>query len=301
MNNSSQPVLIGEVLFDQFENGISVLGGAPFNVAWHLQGFGQSPIFISRIGKDEYGEKIMETMQNWGMSTTGLQLDNSYSTGKVEIALNNGQPSFDICDQVAYDYIDLRQIDDALSDNAVSLLYHGSLAARHEQVYDVILQLRQASEQSFVDINLRPPWWNKEKIIKLMQGASWLKVNDDELISLTGADNKLTSMIDATKDIMQEHDISSIILTLGAEGAFIVQHDQVFQTEPVKVNDIKDTVGAGDAFSSICILGMTEGWDIQSTLIRAAEFAAKICQQEGATQANSGLYDNFRRKWELSE
>ena len=39
----TQPLIFGEVLFDQFEDGSSVLGGAPFNVAWHLQAFGMQP------------------------------------------------------------------------------------------------------------------------------------------------------------------------------------------------------------------------------------------------------------------
>ena len=45
--------IFGEVLFDCFPDGREVLGGAPFNVAWHLHAFGQSPVFVSRVGDDE--------------------------------------------------------------------------------------------------------------------------------------------------------------------------------------------------------------------------------------------------------
>ena len=44
--------VFGEVLFDHFPDGRRVLGGAPFNVAWHLQAFGEAPRFISRVGAD---------------------------------------------------------------------------------------------------------------------------------------------------------------------------------------------------------------------------------------------------------
>jgi fructokinase len=300
MPNASQPVVMGEVLFDLFEDGQAILGGAPFNVAWHLQGFDQSPLFISCVGEDKYGETINRTMQEWGMLTTGVQVDPEHSTGNVKVKLQNGQPSFDICNEVAYDYIDLRQADEALSNNAIPLLYHGSLAARHERGYDAILQMRQATASSFVDINLRPPWWNRQKVLKLIQGANWLKLNDDELISLTGVNNNLANMIEAVKDLLQEYDIESIILTRGEHGAVIISADDVVQSTPVQVKDLKDTVGAGDAFSSICILGLLLGWDTACMLNRATEFAAKICQQHGATQPDYALYESCKRKWQLT-
>ncbi|NIR30149.1 MAG: carbohydrate kinase, partial [Gammaproteobacteria bacterium] len=56
----ARPVVFGEVLFDQFEDGDAVLGGAPFNVAWHLQGLGLRPFFASRIGEDRLGERVRE-------------------------------------------------------------------------------------------------------------------------------------------------------------------------------------------------------------------------------------------------
>ena len=73
--------VFGEVLFDHFPDGSKVLGGAPFNVAWHLQAFGLSPRFISRVGDDEDGEQIKSAMQAWGMSLSGLQTDRKLPTG----------------------------------------------------------------------------------------------------------------------------------------------------------------------------------------------------------------------------
>ena len=299
MNNKLQAVIIGEVLFDLFEDGQAILGGAPFNVAWHLQGFGQSPLFISRIGQDKYGEQINKTMQDWGMDVTGLQHDSQHSSGMVKVMLDNGQPSFDICDEVAYDYIDLAAADAALVNIPSPFLYHGSLSARHPQVFDLIQQFRQGAMSSFVDINLRPPWWDKSSVLKLMQGADCLKVNDDELMTLTGVNNESSKMVDAAKGLMQEHDIDSVIITRGADGALLITQDDVIQSRPVAVSRMQDTVGAGDAFSSVCMLGMIENWDDVITLERASEFAAKICEQRGATSRNTALYDFYKGQWQL--
>lgn len=299
MSDKLQPIIFGEVLFDLFEDGQAVLGGAPFNVAWHLQGFGQSPIFISRIGQDKYGEQINKTMLAWGMNAKGLQIDTQHSTGIVKVMLDKGQPSFDICDDVAYDYINIADADSCLVNVSSPFLYYGSLAARHPQVYDTIQQLRQGAETSFVDINLRPPWWDKNKVTNLMQEASWLKVNDDELMMLTGANNESADLIDAAKDLMQEHNIEIIIVTQGGQGALCISEDNVIHARPVKVNDMQDTVGAGDAFSSVCMLGMIHHWEHPVILERASEFAAKICEQRGATSQDTALYDFYKTQWQL--
>ncbi len=75
MSNKNRLVIYGEVLFDCFPDGSNVLGGAPFNVAWHCQAFGLNPLFISRVGNDRQGEQVKQEMQNWSMRTDGLQLD----------------------------------------------------------------------------------------------------------------------------------------------------------------------------------------------------------------------------------
>lgn len=77
------PVIIGEVLFDVFPQGESVLGGAPFNVAWHLQGLGLKPMMISAVGDDHHGEQVIQKMEHWGMDVQGMQLDTQIGRAHV--------------------------------------------------------------------------------------------------------------------------------------------------------------------------------------------------------------------------
>ena len=115
-----RPCIFGEVLFDHFPDGTRVLGGAPFNVAWHLQAFGRRPRFISRVGRDPEGEAVREAMRTWGMDTTGLQTDPRQPTGRVSVLFDDGEPSYDIVHPCAYDAIEavaagLRRLRTALS------------------------------------------------------------------------------------------------------------------------------------------------------------------------------------------
>lgn len=100
-----RPLIFGEVLFDRFPDGSVVLGGAPFNVAWHLQAFGLAPLVISRVGRDALGGAVVAAMTGWGMDRRGVQFDATHPTGTVEVAFQAGEPHYAIVDRVAYDII----------------------------------------------------------------------------------------------------------------------------------------------------------------------------------------------------
>ena len=301
MNNHSvkndmqlRPLIFGEVLFDQFEDGSSVLGGAPFNVAWHLQAFGLKPLFVSRVGDDSYGRRIRDEMQQWGMSTAGLQKDSSYPTGLVSVTINNDEPSFDILANRAYDHIST----DALPPINPSLIYHGSLAVRHPDSATALATIKQRfTAPVFIDVNLRPPWWEHSTLISLLQHASWAKLNNNEIdILIEGS----TTSLEKAHELLQRYSLETIILTLGAEGAVaLTSNGEQSRIEPSQALDIVDTVGAGDAFASVCILGYLKQWSISRILERAQAFASAIVQVRGATICNKDFYQPFIDNWQL--
>ena len=124
-----RPLIFGEVLFDRFPDSSVVLGGAPFNVAWHLHAFGLKPLMVSRIGNDALGRRVEAAMRDWGMDCSGMQTDSTHPTGSVEVSFVEGEPSYEIAQGVAYDFIDASVLPQP--DDGEWLLYHGSLALRH--------------------------------------------------------------------------------------------------------------------------------------------------------------------------
>ncbi len=129
---SGRPVVVGEVLFDVFPDGGRVLGGAPFNVAWHLHAFGLSPLVATRIADDARGEEILDTMNTWGMDRAGVQVDRTAPTGQVQVDLDHGSPSFSILPDQAYDRLDSMAAVAAVEGEELALAYHGTLIARGE-------------------------------------------------------------------------------------------------------------------------------------------------------------------------
>jgi len=297
MNDASYgvPVIFGEVLFDCFSDGNSVLGGAPFNVAWHLQAFGLSPVVITSIGDDDLGTKVKSAMMDWNMNTAGLQLDALHPTGSVDIEFIDGEPHYTIVEHRAYDYIDAGLLP-SLADN--SLLYHGSLALRNQTSREALSTLKyQHSNTVFMDVNLRDPWWQKDRVLELADDADWVKLNEDELLQLGCGTGDHQAQARA---FLNTHSLKGLVVTLGAKGAIALTDNGGYaEVAPSQTLEVVDTVGAGDAFTSVLILGITFAWPLEQTMQRAQSFASLMVAQQGATVHDQDFYRTMIADWSL--
>lgn len=283
--------IFGEVLFDHFPDGSLVLGGAPFNVAWHLQAFGQSPQLISRVGSDPEGAQVRAAMRDWGLSSSGLQTDAVHPTGQVKVTFEGDEPGYNIVLDCAYDHIEKVPLP------RCNLLYHGTLAARSATSADSLRELRISAPQSvFVDVNLRSPWWQEGLVKELLLGADWVKLNSDEFALLTHA----TVSNDSTHAFLRDHQLQGLLITQGAKGAeLFLPNEQQLTVAPTSGVELVDTVGAGDAFTAVILLGLQNDWPMQLALQRAQQFAAAIVGQRGATVSDSAFYRVFSQNWQL--
>jgi fructokinase len=293
---TGSPIIFGEVLFDRFPDGNAVLGGAPFNVAWNLHAFGLSPLLVSRVGEDSLGRRILAAMAAWGMDCSAVQTDPNRPTGTVEIVVRDGEPTFTIATEQAYDHLEAAELPHP---SAGSLIYHGSLALRgpnNRAAWDNWQDAGQAP--CFMDVNLRAPFWNAEEVLTRARRATWVKLNSDELDLLVPGDEDPGTR---ARKLMAGSSLEGVILTRGEKGASLFSAGGGEQHPPaVPAARVKDTVGAGDAFSSVVILGLVRGWGWPQILPRALEFAAAVVGLQGATTDNPDFYLNFKRDWEHS-
>jgi fructokinase len=294
----SRPLIIGEVLFDVLPDGTRALGGAPFNVAWHLQAFGLSPLVITRVGADALGTQVLRAMEAWGMDTSGVQVDDRRPTGRVRVTLDGTEPSFDIRPDQAYDFLDGPRARAAVAGERFSLLYHGTLIARGDRSRAAVAALKEdePGRRVFVDVNLRDPWWDVSILRSAVRKATWLKVNAVELGVLaaqcgTGGQG---SLIDTATTMRTDFGLDTIIVTRGRRGAVAVDGDGTFESTPPSTARVVDTVGAGDALSAVLILGVARKWPLGLGVERAVEFAAATCTIPGATTSDRRLYTRLR-------
>lgn len=289
MISRGRPLVVGEVLFDILPDGTRVLGGAPFNVAWHLAAFGLRPLMITRVGSDESADKVFAAMEKWGMDTSGIQRDETLPTGQVQVELKDGEPTFHILADQAYDHLDGRHAVRASAGEEISLIYHGSLISRSEVSRSALRHIIHSIDLPiFVDVNLRDPWWNRSDVIESVRSARWVKLNETELDRLAGGND--IAVVESFRD---NHHLEAVILTKGSLGAVLVDGSGTFESSPPGGVQVVDTVGAGDAFSAVFILGLTHGWPTNLILERALDFAAAMCTVSGATVRDSAFYARF--------
>jgi len=283
--------IFGEALFDHLADGTRVLGGAPFNVAWHLQAFGQAPWFISRTGNDPDGEAVRAAMRDWDMDASGLQADPLLPTGRVNVTFVDDENVYDIVRPCAWDAIEAP----ALPADC-RLLYHGSLCLREATSRQTLEQLLACKPKTvFVDVNLRQPWWQREQVLEMLHTAHWVKLNTDELELLYPSAGGTTP---GASDFLGEFGLNGMVLTHGAQGAeLLTDTGEYFKVRPGRDIEVVDTVGAGDAFTAVIILGLCNNWALDVTLQRAQLFASRIVGNRGATVSEMDFYKPFINEW----
>jgi fructokinase len=300
--HNGRVVLFGEVLADQFPDR-EVLGGAPFNVARHLKALGRNPVLLSRVGDDSLGRKVLETMQLGGMATEGVQLDKIRPTGQVKVHLEDDSHRFEILPLQAYDFIHpavARMVRLPLSP---ALVYFGTLAQRHEVSRRALSTLLRSTDAAkFLDINLRLPWYDEKTLRSSLQHADIVKMNSDELTVLTEM-FKLSGdgPQDRARQLIGQFKLERVVVTMGAEGAWQIDHagkiTEATGNPPLAA--VTDTVGAGDGFAAVYILGALRRWTPARTLERANQFAAAICEIRGAVPDHADFYEPFAKEWGL--
>lgn len=294
--------LFGEVLADMFPDQ-SLLGGAPFNVARHLQAFGLNPVLISRTGSDTLRDALLEEMARLGMEVTGIQCDAGRPTGQVQVILENGSHRFDILPDQAYDHICAEATQEVLAAIRPRLAYFGTLAQRGGQSRLAAEQfLQTCSCPVFLDINLREPWYDEATITGSLNAADIVKLNEDELAvvaEMFGLDH-LRHEAQAMA-LQQRFGLRQLVVTCGASGSWLLdERQQITQAAPAETRQpVADTVGAGDAYAAVFILGLLNQWDAPTALQRASDYAAAICQVRGAAPASTAFHQPFRLAWNI--
>ena len=277
---------IGEALWDMLPTGRKV-GGAPANFAFHCMQLGADVRMLSRVGNDDLGRELIEFYRSLGLSTELIGTDSTAPTGTVGVELSaDGQPKFTIHENVAWDNIESADTAVQFAQSA-DAIYFGSLAARTETTLRTIQTLVSQTKPSalrVLDLNLRDPFVDRDVIESMLRLANVLKLNDDEL-------TRLAAMFDISGSTTEQHadwltktyGLKMLILTCGVHGSWIFNEGKAYFCESRKV-EVVDTVGAGDAFTAVVVVGLLSGWSIETINDRANEMAAFVCTQSGATQ-----------------
>lgn len=288
----SKPIFaFGEVLWDCLPAGL-FLGGAPVNVAYHLHRLGANVWPVSAVGADFLGEEILRRLRLWGLPVSYISIIPGALTGAVVAGIDeSGCATYDFRRNAAWDRIGVSRglLEDAKS---ASVIIFGTLAFREKPNREALAQLLAASPDAIkvCDINLRPPFDDMDLAEGLMRQADLIKLNDAELVRLSGAD-AAGSLEQMARSLSSELDGPSVCVTAGAQGAGLLWKGEWFWSPGRKV-DVKDTVGAGDSFLAALVSGLLVGGQEPSiALARACRLGEFVASQHGATPSYRATED----------
>ena len=237
-------VCCGEVLWDIYPDRVEI-GGAPFNVYYRLNSLGNNVKIISSIGDDELGLKALKFFKKNNLNSEFISIDKEHKTGQVKIQLESGEPSYNIVDNVAWDFIPIKK---EYTSEKLDYLIFGSLAVRKDKSFETLKEIIRKSKFNILDLNIRQEYYKKDKLHYLLNSSDFLKINMDELFVLRDLFNiKYHETEDIAQKIFSKFNLKYICLTNGSVNSSVFDGNKFIYVESLKVESI-DNVGAGDNF-----------------------------------------------------
>jgi len=283
MNLKSTKVLcIGEVLWDVLPSGAKP-GGAPMNVALHLNAIGIKVTMVSSIGNDKLGKDLNAFMAKSGLDVTNIQIDKALPTSTVQVHLDEkNQATYKICKPVAWDNITYSETL-AQKVKESGIIVFGTLASRSQASKNTIHKVLNSNGLKLLDVNLREPYNTQDMVEPLLQKSDVIKVNDDELkVFANWYQLDDTNEKEFLTHLSKKFNAQIICVTKGDKGASLFCEGKLYTHAGFKINMI-DSVGAGDAFLGGLVASIIQKKPYNEALKFACATGAFVASKAGAT------------------
>jgi fructokinase len=296
-NNSFKNIICyGELLWDMLPTGKKP-GGAPVNVAVHLKRLGLNPVVVSRVGNDRQGTELSEFLDESGLDTQLISVDDKLPTSEVLVHLDDEKnATYEICEPVAWDNIlPSKRLEKKAARS--DLIVFGSLAQRNPTTRDTLIHLLNTTNATrLLDVNLRPPHNAPELVQELLLLADFVKLNDSELQQIALWNQVFGNEEYVMRWLASFYNCSVVCVTRGAKGAALLINDKLYEHPGFKVEAV-DTVGAGDAFLAALIYGFSKKQPPQKSVEFACAVGAFVASEKGAVpQYSKNNITNFLNK-----
>ena len=302
MKNSLDVITIGEAMamfvasqtgdLEEVERFIKRVAGAELNVATGLARLGLKVGWVSRVGNDSFGRFVLNSLKKEGIDSHGVTVDPHHATGfQLKSKVENGtDPIVEYFRKgSAASHLSVDDYDASFFTSARHLHLSGVAAALSASSYALLEHTAHAMKAqgktiSF-DPNLRPVLWKSEaemveKLNRLAFQADWVLPGLKEGMILTGQQTP-----EAIADFYLRHGVKAVIVKTGADGAWYkTASGEQGCVAPVKVDNVVDTVGAGDGFAVGVISALLEGRSLHQAVTRGNKIGALAIQVQGDSE-----------------
>lgn len=262
MEKKYDVIALGELLIDFTMNGQSEQGnnlfeacpgGAPCNVLSLLNKMGKKTAFIGKVGKDQFGTLLRNTISEAGIDTTGLMTDENVNTTLAFVhTFPDGDREFSFYRNPGADMmLKADEVDTDFVKNT-KIFHFGTLSMTHDTVREATKKAVAAAKEgscliSF-DPNLRPPLWSSLELAKEQMEYGFsvcdiLKISDNEIQFVSGKED----YDEGIAYLQEKYNIPLILLTMGKDGSRAYYNGVRVEKSGFSVPTI-ETTGAGDTF-----------------------------------------------------
>lgn len=262
MEKQLDVIAIGELLIDftmsgESEQGNNMFeacpGGAPCNVLAMLNKLGRKTAFLGKVGTDQFGVLLKNTLDGVGIGTSNLQMDSEVNTTLAFVhTFPDGDREFSFYRNPGADMMLTEDEVDPEFLKQTKLFHFGTLSMTHEGIRKSTKKALDIAKENGLlisfDPNLRPPLWSsldlaKEQMEYGFQFCDILKISDNEIQFVSGKED----YDEGIQYLQEKYHIPLILLTLGKDGSRAYYKDMRVERGGFKMNTI-ETTGAGDTF-----------------------------------------------------
>ncbi|CUO68748.1 carbohydrate kinase [Eubacterium sp. am_0171] len=262
MEKQFDVIAMGELLIDFTMNGESEQGnnmfeacpgGAPCNVLAMLNKLGKKTAFLGKVGQDQFGVLLKNTLDEAGIDTSNLKMDADVNTTLAFVhTFPDGDREFSFYRNPGADMKLTADEIDAEFLKKAKLFHFGTLSMTHDGVREATKKALDIAKENGLlisfDPNLRPPLWSslelaKEQMEYGFQFCDILKISDNEIQFVSGKED----YDEGIQYLQEKYHIPLILLTLGKDGSRAYYKDMRVERSGFKMDTI-ETTGAGDTF-----------------------------------------------------
>lgn len=270
---------LGELLIDFTENGISSQGnpmleanpgGAPCNVLAMLQSLGKQTSFIGKVGNDQFGRMLKETIEMVGINSGNLEMDNEVHTTLAFVhTFEDGDRDFSFYRNPGADMMLKKEEVQKDRIEASRIFHFGTLSSTHAECREATRYAIQCAKEAGVlvsfDPNLREPLWGdledaKKEIAYGLEQCDVVKISDNEVVFMTGEEDYEK----AARILQEKYQIPLMFVTLGKEGSRAYYKDMRVEAAPFIQENTIETTGAGDTFTGCVLSKILEAGGIEN-------------------------------------
>ena len=277
---------IGELKnVSQFSRGIA---GAELNVAISLTRLGHSCSYITRLGKDPFGEYIYEYIQSSKIDHRNIYFDEEYKTGlylKSKPSKGEDPIVHYYRKNSAATHLMIEDIEKVNFKGAKILHLTGITPALSknckEVIYRAIEKAREANMLISFDTNIRKVLWKNDT--QMRETLNDIAFQSDIVLPGIGEGRQLTGKDtpEEMADYYIQNGSKAVVIKTGKAGAYYKAKKDSGQVAGFKVDKVIDTVGAGDGFAAGLLSGILEGKTLEESIKMGNAVASIIIQNKG--------------------